>query len=233
MNFIRKIFEGQIDDAVRVQFQKFSKGCFSGKALIKVKCAKNGKCTVTTSYEFASEFVCLMARQLGEERAQITGVVISTADLDNELEFKDKKQFMGVKKYVIDKEMTGKEILGLCERFPKVFYGLSFSVGDAQLKIKAKAPKSGKPSNKGEKKPKADFCKLVTLDRAIAQDFVFEKSDFGEAEISHDFVIEGIELPEGESDPVKMRELAKRKGKIVRKGEIDGVVFEKEKEFVI
>jgi hypothetical protein len=228
MNFIKKIVDKKIDDLVHLQFQKFSKGKFKDKAIIKVKKTKN-KYTINTSPEFANEFVRMMAKKIGNKKTDVTGAIISTSNLKDKLEYKNIKQFQGVKRYLIDKKMTGNELILLLEEFPKTFFGLTFDVdSENKLKIKPKAPKSGKPG-KGEDKPKADFCKLITTDKEIGKSFVFEKDDFKLAEIKHDFLIENIILPEiKEKDFAKMRELAKRQGKIVRYSEIDGVKNKKE-----
>ena len=116
--------------------------------------------------------------------------------------------------------MSGNEIIELEEKFPKSFFALSFEVGDTKLKIKPKAPKAPKPKNKdGNAKP--DFCSLKTKDEELAKSFVFEKPDFKIAEINHTFLIDELVLPQGETDYSKIREMAKRKGKIIRKAIID------------
>ena len=233
MNFIKKIFDGKPDESVHSQFQKFSKGEFRNRAMIRVKCSGK-KCTIYTSAEFANGFVKMAAEKLGEEKTQITGAIVSTSDLTEELEFKEKKQFQGVKRYFIDNEMSGNEILSLLDKFPKTFFALTFDVGDEKLKIKPKAPKSGKPGKGGEK-PKIDFCKFVTTDANIKKSFVFEDADFKEAIITHTFFIDEIIIPEElkqEKDFSKVREMAKKKGRIVREAVIDEQVFKEEKEFV-
>ncbi len=219
MNFIKKIVEGAVDESVHLLFQKFSRGEFRDRAMIEVK-NSNGKYTIKTSAEFANGFVRDMAEKLAENKTQVTGAIVSTNDLTDELEFKEKKQFQGVKRYLIDKEMSGAELIGLLDKFPKTFFALSFNVGDDKLKIKPKAPKAGKPGKDGEG-PKVDFCSLKTTDKKIADSFVFEKSDFKFAKINHTVFVENIIHPEGEKDFAKIRELAKRKGKIVRKAVID------------
>jgi len=231
MNFIKKVVDGRIDDSVHSQFQKFSRGIFKDRAILKVKKIKD-KYTINSSYEFANELVRVMAEKLDVNKILVQGVIISTLDLTNKINFKEKKQFKGVKKYVIEMEFSGKEILTLLNEFPKAFFALSFIVDDRnKLKIKPKAPKSGKPS-KGKGNPKADFCKLITNDVEIGKNFIFEKSDFKLAEVKHDFIIEEIVLPKLENqDYLQMREMAKRKGKIVRTSEIDGVESIKEFEF--
>jgi len=231
MNFIKKIFDKKVDESVHLQFQKFSKGEFRNRALIEVK--KTGKgYSIKTSAEFVNGLVRTVAEKLGKGNSKVTGAIVSTQDLTGELEFKDKKQFQGVKRYLIDKEMTGTEIIDLLEKFPKNFFALTFEVGDMKLKTKPKAPKSGKAGKEKDSGPKADFCSLKTSDKNIASGFVFEREDFKDARINHTFFVDDIIMPEGEEDFAKIREMAKRKGRIVRKAIVDGVEMEKEFEFV-
>lgn len=232
MNFIRKIKDKNFDELVHLQFQKFSKGEFQNRAIIEVKKSKD-KYTIKTSAEFANELVRMIAEKLGEEKTKVTGAIVSTSDLKEELDFKEIKQFQGVKRYLIDTEMSGNELINLLDKFPKNFFALSFSSGDDILKIKPKAPKSGKPG-KGDEKPKADFCSLKTTDSNIVKSFVFEKEDFKKAEISHTFFIERIEIPDelkDSKDFALIREKSKRVGRILRKGEIDGQEIKNEMEF--
>ena len=230
MNFIKKVFNNKSDNLVHLQFQKFSKGEFQNRALIKAKSAA-GKYSISTSAEFVNELVKFMAEKLGNNKAQVTGAIVSTSDLTGQIDFKDKKQFQGVKRYIIEKEMSGTEILGILEKFPKSFFALSLEVGENKLKIKPKSPKSGKSGAKGDKMPKAEFCRLITHDQNFAESFVFEKPNFKEAVIKHTYIITDLIKPQGEGDYAKVRELSKRKGKIIREGVIDGESLKKEKEF--
>ncbi len=232
MNFIKKIFDNQIDNFIHLQFQKFSRGEFKDRALIEAKKSGYGY-KIKTSAEFANELVKAMAGKLGERKTPVTGAIISTSDLRSELKYKEVKQFQGVKRYLIDNEMSGKEILELLEKFPKTFFALSFSVGEDVLKIKPKSPKSGKPGKEVEE-IKIDFCSLKTSDSEIGKSFVFEKPDFSNALIKHIFVIEKIEIPEelkNSKDFAKIREESKRVGKIIRIANIDGKEERREKEF--
>ncbi len=231
MNFIKKAIDNAPDELTHIQFQKFSKGTFKDRAIIKAKKTKN-KYTINTSSEFANELVLEMAKKLAENKAHVTGAIVSTSDLTGKIDFKEKKQFQGVKRYIIDKEMSGNEIIDLLNQFPKTFFALSFELdSENKLKIKPKAPKSGKPG-KGNEEPKADFCKLITTDEAIAKSFVFDVSDFKKAFIKHNFVIEKIEIPKTEEkDFAKIRELAKREGIIVRISDIDENTQTKEYKF--
>jgi len=231
MNFIKKIVDKKEDKFVHPLFQKFSKGVFKNRAVFKIKNSK-GKFTINTSSEFANELVYAIAKELENNKTKIEGAIISTKDLKGELDFKEIKQFQGVKRYLIEKEMSGVEILNLLEKFPKSFFALSFDSNISQLKIKPKAPKSGKPGSKGEEVPKPDFCKLITTNSEIGKSFIFEVSDFKEALVNHDFRVESIEVPEElkkSEDFALIREKSKRKGRIIRRAVIDG--FEKASEF--
>lgn len=227
MNFIKKVFDKKEDESIHLQFQKFSKGEFRDRALLRAKAQSGGKYTIWTSAEFANGLVRDVAEKARDETVQVKGAVVSTSDLKDKLDFKDIKQFQGVKRYLIDKEMKGQEIINLLNEFPKTFFALSFkaSKDDTALKIKPKAPKSGKPGKEKEGGPKADFCTLKTKDTELAKSFIFEKPDFKEAEVNHTFFIEQLEIPEAlksSKDFAKMREGAIRVGKIVRKAKIDG-----------
>jgi len=232
-SFIKKIFEGQeSDELVHLQFQKFSRGEFPAKAALKIRNTK-GKFTLTTTPEYGNELVRALAEELGDSKTQVSGALITTIDLKGEYDFKEVKNALGVRKHFIDGEMSGTEILELMDKFPKAFFGLSFSTPMSELKVKVKAPKT-KPSGKGEAKPKIDFCKLKTTNPEIIKAFVFDipLDTLKKAEIVHDFEITDIIMPEGEEDFAKIRELAKRKGKITRKIDIDDNVEEKEVEFI-
>ena len=242
--FIKKIFESagkdfSSDKLVHLQFQKFSRGEFKDKAIIIYSKSKD-KYTISTTYEYANEFVRAVAEKLGNKKILVSGVVVSTMDLGSEIEFKNIKQYMGVKQYIFEKELSGNEILELCNKFPTIFLGFSFKLPDenTEIKIKPKAPKSAKPSVKysEEQKIKANFCKLTTSDKNLVRSFVFDNEididKVKRAEISHDFIVSEIILPKGETDFARMRELAKRKGKIIRRLNIDGKTIKKEAEFI-
>ena len=214
MNFIEKIFLKKTDNLVHLQFQKFSRGIFDNRALINAKRAGNKYSIFTGPRTLQMSWSEKWLKSLGSRKTNFSGAVISTNDLTGKLDFSSKKQFQGVKSYIINKELTGDEIIKLLNEFPKAFFALSFKVDDTELKIKAKAPKSGKPKGKDKEKPKADFCKIITTDEKIGKGFVFEKSDFKKADITHSFVIEDIVIPESlksSKDFSLVREESKKK----------------------
>lgn len=216
-SIISKIFCGLSDEEIHSEFIKFSKGLFENRYLIEAKKQKE-QWAIKTSAEFANFFV----RQ-GLERANsplhVTGAIISTLDLKKEFEFPidDIKQYMGIKQYLVDAEIEPSKILKLMNAFPRAFYALSFSLPGYELKIKAKAPKSGKPSNKGnDEGPKADFCTLKTNNKEVIEDLFFDAPSFEEIRIKHSLQITDIVLPKGVSDPKEIREKAQRKGVLKR-----------------
>lgn len=229
--FIKKIFDKKADELVHLQFQKFSKGEFRNRAAIVAKKTKNNY-SLSTTPEYANELVRATAeKMLPGDKARITGAVISTRDFTGELDFKDKKQFQGVKRYILDTQLSKEDILNLCDKYPKAFLALSFKTGATELKIKPKAPKSGKLSSKKNEGLKADFCKLKTDDFNLIAGFIFDVNNFKSVEITHDFIITELDIPKDEKDPVKMREDTIRKGKIIRKIKVNGDEKIKETDF--
>ncbi|MBT4166359.1 hypothetical protein HOE04_04945 [archaeon] len=240
-SFIKKIFNESVDDSVHQQFQKFSRGEFPDRAMIRIKNSK-GKYTISTTAEYAKDLITNLAEKLKQEKTEVTGALISALDLDG-FEYKEKKSAIGVRKYLIETEMSGEEILELTNKIQKAFFALSFKTNDSELKIKPKSPKSSKGASSKKKegeKTKIDFCKLKTTDKSIIETLLLqdEPKDFKNMEIKHDLIIDEIIISEElkqeyKDDFAKIREMAKRKGKIIRKIIIDDKETKKEKEFII
>ena len=235
-NFIKKIFEENVDELVHSQFIKFSKGEFPDRAMIRAKVSK-GNYTISTTSEYSKDIIMYLAEQLGDEKVIINGAIISALDLEG-FEYDERKMAMGVRKYMIyDKEMSGNEILELCNKIEKAFFALSFKTDKTDLIIKPKSPKSAKGSSsskKADKKAKIDFIKIKTTDKGLVDNLIFddEVKDFKKIEIKHNFIIDRIIMPEtDEKDFAKIREMAKRAGKIERNLDIDGKEVKKDIEF--
>ncbi len=232
-NVFKKIFEGKIDGDVHNEFVKFSRGVFNNKYLIEGKRQKD-KFAIKTGYEFANYFVRKCLEKINGE-VDVKGVMVTTLNLNSDIKFaiSNIKQFAGVKQYMIDCKVNSMDVLGLMDKYPRVFYALSFSTADCELKIKAKVPKSGKPSNKNESEPKADFCSLKTNDVELVKDLFFDFPDFKDIRVKHTIQIDSVILPPDEKDPVKIREMARKKGKVIRIIKIDGREEKREKEFEV
>ena len=235
-NFIKKIFEvKEGDNLVHSQFTKFSKGEFPSRAMIRAK-NSSGKYSFSTTSEYAKDIIMSLAEKLGDKTTTISGAIISALDLEG-FDYDERKMAMGIRKYMINnKEITGNQIIELCNKVDKAFFALSFATDDTDLVIKPKSPKSAKgvsSEKKEDKKAKIDFIKIKTTDKELVNNLIFddEARNFKKIEIKHDIVIKDIIFPEGEKDFAKIRKLAKRKGKITRKLDIDGKIIEKEAEF--
>ena len=191
------------------------------------------KVKIKTSSEFTNELVGFLANTI-EEKTQVKGIIFSTRNLTEEstIEFQDIKNAMGVKKHIIDQELTKEQILETVEKFPYASINLSFKTDKGELKVKEKAPKSGK-SGKGDKAPKADYCVFTTEDRVILEDYAFDiKKPFKKAFISHTLIINDIVIPEEYlNDFAQARLNGIRKGKLIRKITIEDKEETKEKEF--
>lgn len=223
-NFLRKISDNEIDEFVKNEFVKYSRGRFEGRYLLQAKRQTN-KWSIKTSAEFANFFVTNFLETLERDsEIEIKGIIVSTSDLtkDAEFEIEKVKKYMGIQQAIIRTKTSPAKILRLMEKYPRAFYALSFKTNNAELKIKEKPPKSGKPGSKGEDGPKADFCSLKTEDKEIVKDLFFDCDDFKEIKIEHAVNIERIEIPSGISNPVELREKAKRIGVIERKIKLDG-----------
>src|SRR3989338_9965252 len=184
-NIFKKIFLGEVNEDVHNEFVKFSRGVFNDKYLIESRKQKD-KFVIKTGYEFANYFVRKCLEKINGE-VQIKGVIVTTLNLRNDIKFEisNVKQFAGVRQYIIESKVKSDDILELMKKYPKAFYALSFSTADCELKIKAKAPKSGKPSNKNGGEPKPDFCSLKTNNMELINDLFFDFPDFKDIKIKH------------------------------------------------
>jgi hypothetical protein len=230
---IKNIFDGVFDDEVHVAFLKFGRGVYKGKYLLEgKKQAKNW--AVKAGAEYANFLVrrCLK----GMDSVRVNGVIVSTLDLRSEIKFDLKKvgNFQGVRKHVVDCEVNSEEIFALMDKYPKAFFALSFSGKDFVLKIKAKAPTSGKPGKEKDEGPVADFCSLKTGDKGIIDELFFDVGDFDGVKIAHEIDVTDIVYPANVESlkPAEIRELAKRKGVLKRVVVVDGKEKMSSAEFV-
>ena len=230
---VKKIFEGVFDNEVHTSFLKFGRGKYENRYLVEGK-RQAKKWAIKTSAEYANFLVKRCLEKI-DGRVEIKGIIISTSNLKDEIGFDVKKvsNFQGVKKNIIDTEIEPSQILELINKYPKVFFALSFSGKDFILKIKAKTPKGGKPGKDNEK-PVVDFCALKTEDKLIVDELCFDIENFKEVSINHTINVTDIVYPNniGGLKPTEVRELSKRKGIIKRIVNIDGIEKISEAEFV-
>ena len=231
---MKKIFEGISDAEIHNDFMKFSRGEFKDKYIIEAKQQANNTAIKTTA-EFTNSIVRICLQNLSGP-TQIKGVIVSTTDLSEELglPIKKKSNFQGVRKLAIDTEVEPQKILDLMEKYPKVFFALTFKADDIELKVKPKAPTSGKPGKAKEDGPSADFCTLKTNNKEIINELLFDISDFKIAKIKHTINVNDIIYPDNMESlsPKEVREQAKRGGIVKRVATVDGVENISEAKFV-
>ncbi|MEK6840607.1 MAG: hypothetical protein AABX79_01510 [Nanoarchaeota archaeon] len=220
MNFIKKIFLKKADESVHNQFIRFGKGEYRRRAILSLW--KTGSIKIKSSFEFANDLV-LFAAGLGN--ISFNGSIWGREQIPGMQETKKGK------KIVYNAiNLTGSKIKEIA---PMVYYFLLNADGPGiKLKIKGKLPKPGK----GEDKIDEKFCQLEIDEKyyqAVKEDFFWDIPECKKASIEHTFAIKDIVMPKGETDYAKIREMAKRKGKIIRIANVDGSETRKEIEFEV
>ncbi len=223
---MKKIFENLADESIHNEFMKFSRGEFKDKYLVQAK-KQASKTQIKTSAELVNTVLKISLQNI-TEAIQAKGVIVSTMDLEEELGLPiiKKSNFQGVRKFQIDTQVEPQKILELMEKYPKVFFALTFKTDEVEIKTKPKAPKSGKPGkNKEEGEgPKVDFCTLKTNKQNIINEVLFDIEDFKEVKITHTINITDIIYPDNMDSlsPKEVREQAKRGGTVKRIATVDG-----------
>jgi hypothetical protein len=221
---MKKIFDQNFDEEVHSDFLKYGKGDYKNKYLLEGK-RQATKWAVKTGPEFAN-FLVKKSLEKCPEEIQVKGIIVSTIDLRDEINFEIVKvgNFQGIRKTQINTVVKVQEIKDLMEKYPRVFFALSFKGDDFNLKIKAKAPKASKPGKGSDEGPRAEFCTLKTKDKSLVDELFFDHSDFKEIRVSHRINITDIVYPDNLDSlkPTEVREQSKRKGIITRTAVVDG-----------
>ncbi len=211
--FIKKIWQGKGEDTHNY-FVRFGKGKFENRAALNLQ--KTSAIKLGGSFEWADDFVNLVSELTD---AKFSGLILSKEPLGLENE----KKKSGILEYSVDINSEKiKELRG------RVYCMLLDASGEGiSLKMKKKLPKPGKS---GSLKIDDKFCQLEADLKYWPQvKEVFMLPECRKAKISHTYIIDEIVLPKGEKDFAKLRELAKRKGKIIRKLIIDGKESQEER----
>ncbi|MBI4154690.1 hypothetical protein HY498_01225 [Candidatus Woesearchaeota archaeon] len=203
MEFIKKIIENKIDEEVHRMFIRFSKGTFENRALLSIKMGKD-KINVRSSYDIWPELFSILLKEVNE--VEVTG-----------------RLFKSRKKEDYSEKISSNDLMTKIKYYD--FALLDVNAGGYVLKCKKALPKPGKSLD-------VKFCAAILPLKALdILAFDFDKN-FKKAEVSHTFIITEIILPEGEEDSAILRIKSKRKGKIIRKINLDGVESVKEIEFI-
>ncbi len=175
---------------------------------------------VRGSVEFANDFVNFAA---GLANIKFSGTIWSR----NEIEGMGGKKKEG--KWIYEaKDLPSKKITEMSE---KIYWFLLNAEGEGiKLKIKPKLPKPGKSEGKTDDK----FCQMEIDEKYYKKakdDFFWDLPEGKRTSVEHRYIITEIVPPKGEKDFNKIREMAKRKGKIIRKADVDGKEIKSEKNF--
>jgi hypothetical protein len=230
MHFIKKIWLKQFDAKVHSQFTRFSRGVFENRAVINT--TKNKNIKVSGTFELANDFV-LFAASLAKNFS-VSGILFARDNPEALLNSIGLKPEIKKKKNIFEAGIDGKLAAEQISRMGEVAYFMLFSMQSEgiDLKMKKKMPR---PSKSGKEKVDDKFC-ILNLDAKffpqLKEEFLFGlPPDFKKARISHMYTIKEVTLPQGEKDFELMRLNAKKKGKILRKIEVDGKVLQEERDF--
>jgi len=230
MNFIRKIADGKPDHWVKKQFLRYGRGTYESRALLEV--TKGTMYTIRTGFEFAGELAYALAETI-VGKTRVTGGIITASNIEKDLPvpLAGKKQFAGVKTFLLETDMTKHQVQELFTLFPFTLIFLSFTTDNGEIKTKVKNPKSAKSGQGEEKALKADFCTFKTKDTTLVRDLLFDidTKAFKKVTIAHTFAITDLMIPkEYEKDFVVARLHALRKGRLIREIYVDGTRVVKE-----
>lgn len=210
-SFITKILTGKSDGDSHRHLVRFGKGDYKRRFLISLR--RGDKIKVKTSFEFANDLV----RFVNENKdVKFSGKVLTKEKVAG----REGKKKAGVFVYeIVESSLEG---------FDKVyFYLLDANDSEIVLKMKKALPKPGKDAEKIDD----GFCSLTVTPKywnVLKEAFFRDIPECKKAEIEHELKINDIILPKNEKDPVKVRELALRKGVIIRKMIIDDRETQKE-----
>jgi hypothetical protein len=210
-SFIKKILTGKSDADSHRYLVRYGKGDYKGRFLLSL--ARGEKIKVKTSYEFANDLVKFVNEN---KKLKFSGKVLSREKVAG----KEGKKKGGVFVYEISETSI--------EEFNNVYYSLlDVNDSDIILKIKKSLPKPGKD----EAKIDDGFCVLVVDQKywpKLREAFFWDVPECKKAYVKHELIINDIVIPVAEKDPAKIRELAKRKGTIIKTMEVDGTESKKE-----
>ncbi len=226
MNFIRNIYEKNVDENVHQKFVRYSIGDFEKEEFMIKK--GSSFVQIKAGFEYLDVMFDMIAQCINED-ASLNGVIITKNKIINELnEFGIEPKKVTGKKYTIEETMSKEKFREFVEKFNSCSLLLKVKSGKYSISVKKSIPKPGKIL---EKFVTAKFD-LKDLD-LIKKEFLFDTKvdNFKDISIKHTYVIEELAVPE-KCSPEEARLNAKRKGKIIRKIDIDGKEQENEMELL-
>lgn len=199
-NFVKKVIEKRVDQDSHRYFVRFGKGDYKRRFLLSL--SKGKKIKIKGSFEWANDFVNFLKEN---SNLKYSGKILTRDKIPG----KEGKKKAGTFAYDIENSQITEYGNAYC-------YLLNADSEGVVLKTKKSLPKPGK----NEDKIDDSFC-VLEIDEKYWPNakayFFWDLPDCKKANIEHELIITDIILPKNESDPVKIRELARRKGKMIRK----------------
>ena len=228
MNFIRKIYEKDVDEKIHQKFIRYSTGEFEKEEFMIKK--GSSFVQIKAGFEYLDVMFDMIAKCVNED-VSLNGVIITKNKIINELnEFGIEPKKVTGKKYTIEETMSKEKFKEFVEKFNSCSLLLKIKSGKYSISVKKSIPKPGKIL---EKFVTAKFG-LKDLD-LIKKEFLFDikVDNFKDISIKHTYIIDEIIVPDEFKDkPEEARLNAKRKGRIIRKIDIDNKTEEKEIELL-
>lgn len=209
-------------------FLRFGKGNYPGRGLLKID---TSRLSINGSFENVNSLIIWLSQQ---SKLKVSGKILSKSEIDNLIEktglkiiSKKAKRERAIFEYSVEGECNDLTELGKAV----YFFLLDAKSNGYEFKCKKNLPRPGKSS---ELKIDEKFFSLH-FDNSFAssfkKEFLFDIPEGKKISISHDIIINDIIIPKELAkinDFAKIREEAKRKGKIIRKANVDGKEILKE-----
>lgn len=202
--FLKRVLLNGGDDESHRYFVRFGKGNYRRRFLLSA--AKTKKIKVKASFEMANDFVEFVNENF---KVSFSGKILSKASIQGRAGKKKSGTFVyEVKDCKLD-DYSG-----------AYYYLLDAESSDLKLRIKKALPKPGKDAEKVDD----GFCLMeLPLEswEKVKNSFFWDVPECKKCSVEHELIITDIVFPKDEKDPVKIRELSKRKGIIKREIEFD------------
>lgn len=213
-SFLKKVAIGKGEQKEKRYFVRFGKGNYNRRFTMSLDITKD-KLKVRAGFELANDLVKFV-KEIKKD-VKFSGKIL----VKDKIPGKEGKKKAGVFVYEISNEVV--------EDYPSIyFYLLDSQSSDLTLKMKKALPKPGQEADKIDEK----FCALdidLKYLNDVKETFFWDVPQITKkVSIENEIIVTDIEFPKNEKDPVKIRENAVRKGKIIRHMIVDGKEINKE-----
>jgi len=241
MHFIKSIFLGKdLTEDIHKKFIKYGRGEFTGPS-IEIKKVGKDEIKVRGSIDYVTLIGKIVTSINLENSFSFSGkIILKVKEMEDLLNEELKKANIEIKKfkkdgfftYEVNGSCNGKELYPLYDKFVNEYLLIDLNLmGKQILKTKKKLPK---PGSVDENFFSAILNTLAIQDLIREVAFDINNKNFSELKIFHRYVIEELIIPEEYKNNFKEARIhAKRKGKILRVIDVDGVKEEKEMEMLI